>query len=113
MPMNRVAFTLPDVGLREIKGMAYVDDGWLVLKVQDGLLGVLDVEKKEVRIEPAALEDIRIRRGLLYDKLVLTPRRVDLLDAIPGEHRVSVDLSVWRRHRRDLERLLDELLALA
>jgi len=111
--MTRIAFTLPDVGLREIKGMAYVDDGWLVLQVQHGLLGLIDVEKKEVRIEPAALEDVHIRRGLFYDRLVLTPRRADLLDALPGEHRTSVNLSVWRRQRADLERLLDEILDLA
>lgn len=110
--LNRVAFTLPDVGLREIKGLAYVEDGWLVLKVEDGLLGVMDVERKEVRIEPGALADVHVRRGLLSDRLVLTPRRAALLDAIPGTHRVSVDLIVSRKYRGDLERLCDDVRAL-
>jgi hypothetical protein len=112
--MTRIAFTLPDVGLREVKGMAYVDDdGWLVLKLQDGVAGILDVQKKEVRIEPGALEDAHIRRGLFRDRLVLKPRRPALLDAIPGDHRASVDLRVGRRQRADLERLLDEIRARA
>ncbi len=110
--LNRVAFTLPDVGLREIKGLAYVEDGDLVLKVEDGLLVVMDVEKKEVRIEPGALADVHVRRGLLRDRLVLTPRRAALLDAIPGTHRVSVDLIVSRRYREDLDRLCAEVRAL-
>ena len=112
--MTRISFTLPDVGLREIKGMAYVDDdGWLVLKLEDGIAGILDVQTKEVRVEPGALEDVEIRHGLFRDRLVLRPRKPALLDAIPGAHRVSVDLRVSRKQRADLERLLDEIRAQA
>lgn len=112
MPLTRVPFTLPDVGLREIKGMAYVEDAWLVLRMEDTLLGIIDADRKEVRIDPAALEDVHVRHGLFRDRLVLVPRRADLLDEIPGEHRVSVDLRVPRRHRADLERLCDDVCAL-
>ncbi len=111
--MNRITFTLPDVGLREIRGMVYVADGFLVLKIQNALLGMLDTEKEIVRIEPGALEDLRIKRGLFVDRLVLQPRRMDLLDLIPGEHRVAVQLRVWRKYRRELERLIEEFEALS
>lgn len=106
--MNRLAFTLPDVGLREIKGFVYVDDGYLVLEVQNALLGVLDVEKERIKVEPNALEDLHIKRGLIKDRLVLKPKRVDLLDLVPGDHRVAVELRIWRKHRDDLEALVEE-----
>lgn len=106
--MNRITFTLPDVGLREIRGMVYVADGYLVLKVQNALLDELDVEKDIVKIEPTALADVWIKRGLLRDRLVLEPKRRELLDLIPGEHRNALELRIWRKYRDDLIRLVEE-----
>jgi hypothetical protein len=106
-PVNRIAFTLPDVGLREVKGLVYMDDDALVLKLHDALLGMLDDERKEIRIEPSALASVSIQRGLLRDRLVLRPKRPDLLDAVPGEHASAVELRVKRRHRGALEELVE------
>lgn len=106
--MNRVAFTLPDVGLREVRGLVYIEEGYLVLQIKNALLGVLDAEKDTFKIEPGALEEVRIKRGFFKDRLVLTPKKADLLDAVPGEHRSAVELRVWRKYRQDLERLVEE-----
>lgn len=110
--MTRITFTLPDVGLREIRGMVYVADGYLVLTIKNALLGMLDVDEEVVKIEPGALEDIWIKRGLFRDRLVLQPKGMELLDLIPGEHRVAVKLRVWRTYRQELERLIEEYEAL-
>lgn len=104
--MIRIPFTLPDVGLREIRGLVYLDEGFLVLRMQNALLGVLDTEQDTFKIEPRALAEIRIRRGLLRDRLVIAPKRMELLDLVPGEHLSSVELRVWRKYRPELQRLV-------
>ena len=103
--MLRVPFTLPDVGLREIKGMVYIADGFLVINFKDALLGIADVE--EVKIEPAALSDLYVKKGLLIDKLVVEPKSIALLDVIPGDHPSSVKLKVWRKYRTELYQIVD------
>lgn len=110
--MNRVAFTLPDVGLREIRGMAYVDEGFLVLRIEDKLLGLIDPEKHVVKIEPGALRDVRVKKGLFRDRLVIEPKGMELLDLIPGEHPVAVELRVKRKFRPYLMGLFEEIEAL-
>ena len=110
--MNRLAFTLPEVGLREVKGFVYVDDGYLVLEIQNALLGVLDVDKELIKIKPNALADLRIKRGLFVDRLVLMPKRPELLTLVPGDHRKTVDLRVWRKYRGELEDLIEDFEAL-
>lgn len=88
--------------------MVYVADGYLVLKIQNAFLGEFDVEKEVVKIEAAALKDVWIKKGLFRDRLVLEPKRMELLDLIPGEHRTALELRVWRRYRDDLVRLVEE-----
>lgn len=110
--MNRIRFTLPDVGLREISGLAYVDEGFLVLKVQNALMGEFDVEQETLKIEPGALEEVSVTRGLFRDRLIIRPRRPELLDAIPGEHVAALELRVSRKQRSELGALVDEFHAL-
>lgn len=110
--MNRISFTLPDVGLREIKGLAYVEDDYLVLRVENALLGLIDQEAEVVKIEPSALQSVEHRRGIFRDRLVLRPKQPTLLDVIPGDHVTSVELRVPRKERPILEALLDEYAAL-
>ncbi len=110
--MNRIPFTLPDVGLRELRGMVYIDEGFLVLRLKDALLGILDEEKRRIEIEPGALEELRVEWRLFKDRLILQPRSTTLLDTIPGEHRVAVELRVWRKYRVDLMQLVEEYKAL-
>jgi hypothetical protein len=106
--MTRVSFSLPDVGLRELRGMAHVEDGFLVLSLQDALLGFADTQKTTVKIAPEALADLRIERGIARDRLVIEPKGVELLETIPGNHRTAVRLRVSRRQRRDLEELVHD-----
>lgn len=111
--MHRVPFTLPEVGLREVKGFVYLDDGFLVLRIQETLLGIADSGEDVFKIEPAALHDLHVKRGWFRDKLVVAPKTMELLEAVPGEHVTSVDLRVARKYREDLERLVDAFWTMA
>jgi hypothetical protein len=106
--MNRIPFALPDVGLREIRGLVYLEDDFLVLRIKNAVLGLVGEKKDLIKIEPKALRDLRIERGLFRDRLVIRPKRADLLDAVPGEHPSAVTLRVGRKHRSDLMRLVDD-----
>ena len=108
--MKPIAFELPDVGLREVSGKVYLDDdGFLIISLQNALFGEFDKEKREVRIEPAALKQIRLEKGVFKDRLVLRPENDRLLKIIPGDHVVEVELRVWRNRRNELRRLVDRL----
>ncbi len=105
--MNRIPFTLPDDGLREIKGLVYIDEGYLIVKVESTLLGLIDKDEQMVKIEPGALEDLHIKRGIVKDRLVIKPMGVELLDAIPGNHVDEVALKVSKRLHSKLKDLVD------
>jgi hypothetical protein len=105
--MSRIPFSLPDVGLTEIKGLVSVDEGKLVLRIDSSLLGLLDTDEDVIQIEPDELEEIRVKRGLFRDRLVITPWETDVLDRVPGRHPSSLELRIWRKHRDALEHLVD------
>ena len=104
--MNRVKFTLPDVGLREISGMVSLEDGFVVLKLKSAIVGLLDEKNQTVKIEPSALLELRIKRGLIHDILILRPKKIDLLDVVPGDHPTYIKLKVKRKYREELDLLV-------
>ncbi len=95
------------MGLRERRGTVTVEDGELVIRIQDQFLGMIDSDHAEVRIDPAALSDLVLKKGLLVDKLVVVPLRGEALKKVPGARLGSLELRVWRTHRDDLEELAD------
>jgi hypothetical protein len=104
--MNRVPFSLPDVGFREIRGLAFVDDEFLVLKIEDSFAGFADKNTHVIKMLPSALEDVSVRRGLASDRMIIRPKRSELLDIVPGQHASALELKVKKKHAADLERVL-------
>ena len=107
--MDRIPFSLPEVGLREIKGFAYLDDEFLVIEVESALLGLADRERTTVKVAPSALESVRFTRGLFRDRLRLKPEKVDLLRTIPGDHATEIALRIPRKYRHLATRIADEM----
>lgn len=107
--MSGIPFTLPDIGLREIKGKIFMDEAYLILDVEDAFMGEFDKDHQVIKIEPGALKEIRLERGLFRDHLCLRPKNEELLRTIPGSFGVEVPLRIWKTHRRRTEELIDEL----
>lgn len=107
--IGRIPFKLPDDGLHEIEGFVYLADGLLVLDVKRAFLGIGDGDRKIIKVAPTALDDVVLERGLVRDKLRVCPRRLDLLEAVPGTHPREVVLRIGRKHRPWAEDLVDEL----
>ena len=103
---------LPDLhgGLTELKGVLYLDDQFLVLEIDTLLLGEFSQDEQIIKIEPSALLDVRLNRGLIQDRLCLRPKKRTLLEAVPGRHRGGeVQLRVWRTRRTQAERLVEQV----
>ena len=111
--MIGIPFSLPDLngGLTEITGLLYEEDEFLVFDVETAFMGEFDKESQIIKIEPAAIQEIVLDRGVFKDKLRILPKKRDLLDAMPGEYRREIPLSIWKKHRRDVERLLRSVKA--
>ena len=110
--MNRIAFTLPDNGLREIEGLVWIEDGFLMIEVKNKLLGLIDEDTNLIKIEPGALGDVYIKRRPFKDRMVLVPRKRELLDAMPGKHVNEVSLKIWNRRRSQVLEMVAELRAM-
>lgn len=104
--MNRVPFSLPDVGLREIRGVVFVEEGFFVLRIEDSFIGVADSKTHVIKMLPTAVDDVYVRRGLASDRLIIRPKRSELLDIVPGQHASALELKVKKKHAADLERVL-------
>jgi len=109
--MNRLAFTLPNFGLmelREIEGIVWMEDGFLVIEIKHKLIGLLDEESSTVQIEPSALRDIYLKKGFFKDRMVLVPKKRELLEVIPGKHVNDVKLRIWRTKRSEIRDFIEE-----
>lgn len=107
--MNSIPFRLPDVGLREISGVVYLDQEFLVLEVEDALLGEVDREEQTVKVEPSAVQEIRLDRSVLGDKLCIRPKKRDLLRVMPGTYTDELCLKLRKKYRERAEQLVDDV----
>lgn len=105
--MSGIPFQLPDIGLREINGTVYLDDEFLVFEVEDAFIGEFDKEHMVIKVEPAALADIRLDRGIIRDRLYIRPKKRDLLTVMPGTYGEALPLKMWNTQRPRAERLVE------
>ncbi len=63
--MTPIPFMLPDIGLREIAGSIYLTDRFLVIDIENALLGEFDKDRSTIEVEPGALAEVRLEKGLL------------------------------------------------
>ena len=92
--------------------MVWVEDEFLVIQLTNKLFGLIDEDTDVIKIEATAIHDIRIQRRPFKDHLIITPKKHELLDLIPGKHANDVRLRIWKTQRSNLDRLLLEVLAL-
>jgi len=106
--MTPIPFMLPDIGLREIAGSVYLTDTFLVIEIENTLLGAFDKERSIIEVEPGALAEVRLEKGLFKDRFIVRPHGRDLLEAIPGDHAGEVALVIWKIYRKRTRLLVEE-----
>ena len=110
---RRIPFQLPDAnwGFTEIKGLIYLEEGYLVFNVGAGVSGGSKKKHQTIKIEARALEAIHLEQGARNDQLIVRPKTRDLFRAMPGMYRGqdALALKIKNRHRADAVRLVDEV----
>jgi len=109
--MTSIPFQLPDInlGLTEISGMVYLEEEFLVFEVETALLGEFGEEEQVIKVEPSALETIRLEHGVFRDRLCIRPKKREFLRVMPGTYKEELKLKVWRKYRAAVEQLVDEI----
>ena len=99
--MLSIPFEIPEVhaGFSEVKGVVRLEDEFLVFQIQTVTLGMFKGDPETIKIEVGAIYDIRHERGLFRDKLYIRPKKLQLLEAMPGKHGVEVQLKIRRKYR--------------
>ena len=96
-------------GWSEAGGLIYVEGDDVVIEVQVKLLSLFQRDPEVHRFELVDLDEVRCKRGLRNDRLMLRTRPMDVLAGIPGAAEGELCLVVKRKCRADLDRLLDRL----
>lgn len=109
--MKSVPFSTGDVhgGFSEGRGAICVEGDDVVIEVEVAFLSLFKRQPQTYRFDMTDLEEVRYKKGMLKDKLTIRTRPMDRVSRIPGANEGALDLHVKRRHRRDLDRLLDHL----
>ncbi len=110
---SSIPFQLPDtnLGLTENKGRLYLDEEFLVFEVSSGLSGGFKKKQQKIKIEPGALEAIRLDRGVFKDRLIVSPKSRELFRAMPRMYKDkdTLTMTIWKKYRADAEHLVDEV----
>lgn len=106
-----IPFTLgsTNYGLTEHAGLIYLEDEFFVFEIQSGISGLGKNDRQVIKIERKALDEVEIRQGKRTDKLYVYPKKTALLEAMPGDHREKVSLSIPKRYREQLEKLVGRI----
>ena len=113
--VRRIPFRLPDAnyGITEVKGAVYVDEAFLVFEVKTGISGGSKKKQQIIKVEPSALDAIRLDEGAFRDRLYIRPKKRDLLRAMPGTYKEDLTLKIQKQYRADAVRLVEEVRQLA
>jgi hypothetical protein len=108
--VGRIPFSAGRSGLREIRGeLSLEGDEYFVLDVEDALAGRFDVTRQTIKVEPGALSALHLEPGRRLDRLYVRPKGRELLDAMPGSYRQELALTIRRKYRDQVDRLIYEL----
>jgi hypothetical protein len=109
--MKSIPFATGDVhgGFSEGRGTICIDGDEVVLELQVKFLSLFERAAETHRFELTDLEEVRHQRGLLNDKLTIRTNPMDIVSSLPGAANGALALKVKRRHRADVDRLIDRL----
>lgn len=106
-----VPFKISDVhgGFSEANGTMYLEDEFLVLEYRIEVAGVFDQSPETLKIELGLITDIEFKTGLFRDKVRILPKKLSVLDAVPGKNREVVTLKTKKKFRQTARRLVNEI----
>lgn len=107
----RIPFEISVDDINEAAGFLYLEDDYLVFEYHILKWGVIRGEHAIVKTERGVIDELRVRRGLFKDRLVIATHSLKLLQEIPGRHASEIELRVKKRYRREVEAFLQKVLS--
>ena len=109
--MISLPFTTPDIdgGLSEGKGHLALDGDDITIRVEVSFLGLFTRDTKTARFEITDLDEIRHKRTVLGDRITIRTQPMDIATRVPGSAQGELVLKTKKKHRRDVDALLDRL----
>jgi len=107
--MLSVPFEISEVhsGFSEARGILRIEEEFLVFQLQVVTLSVFKRAPEIIKVEFAAIDEMRLERHLITDRLFIRPKKMKLLEVMPGKHPMEVKLKVKRKHRTRTLLLVD------
>jgi len=109
--MPTIPFKISDDHGHEITGLLSLEEEYLVFDLQVKKWSLFKAPPEKVKAEFAVIDSIRLERGFFQDHLFIVPKRIDLLNAVPGTHKGELKLNVSKRYREQAEELAAEVRA--
>ncbi|MEM6326915.1 MAG: hypothetical protein AAF791_07335 [Bacteroidota bacterium] len=109
--MISVPFSTPDIdgGFSEGKGLLTLDGDDLTIRVEVSLMGLFVRNTETVRFEITDLDQVRHKRTVLGDRITIRTQPPSLAMEVPGSGQGELILKTKKKHRRDVDALLDRL----
>jgi hypothetical protein len=109
--MISVPFEISEVhaGFSEARGIMRLEDDFLVFQVQVVTMGLFKRSPETIKIEFGAIDEVRLEKRLVSDRVYIRPRRLRFLEVMPGKHAMEVRLKVKRKHRTRALLLVDSI----
>jgi hypothetical protein len=106
-----IPFEISEVhaGFSEVKGVIHMEDEFVVFNIQTITMGMYKRSPETIKIELAALSDIRLEKRVFRDRLYIRPKTNKLLEVIPGKHIGEIMVKVWRKNRPATMSLIDDV----
>lgn len=108
--MPRIPFTIDDDHGHEISGLTFLDDAFVVFEIQVKKWGLYKEPPETVKAEVGVIDSIRFEVGFFKDKVFVVPRKSELLQAIPGDHKGEIKLKVAKRYRAEAQQFVADVL---
>ncbi|MEM1057376.1 MAG: hypothetical protein AAGI52_17805 [Bacteroidota bacterium] len=99
----------PDSGLSEVKGVLVLDGDDITIEVDVLFMGLFKRQTKRVSFEITDLDEVRHKRTPFGDRITIRTEPLKLATRVPGAGQAELVLKAKKKHRRDVDALLDKL----
>lgn len=100
-----------EMNLSESTGILRFEQNQIELEFQtiDAVLGLIKSQVKTVSLSLSEIQEVKLNKGWLSDKLWIQAKRMKSFEQFPGSKQGSVSLTVKKLHRKDVEYLVSAI----
>ncbi|NNF03805.1 MAG: hypothetical protein HKN17_05000 [Rhodothermales bacterium] len=106
-----VPFKISEVhgGVSHAFGTLYLEDEFLVIEYRIHVMDMFKRPPETIKIELGVISDIEFKQSLFGDRVRLLPKKLSVLDAVPGKHKDVVTFKTKKKYREPARRLVNEI----